>query len=42
MASGALRGDTVYSSEVGDLPRLRADVAGLRGFRLRGPDTAPR
>ena len=29
MASAALRGDTVYTSDVGDLERLRAGVPGF-------------
>jgi hypothetical protein len=33
LASAALRGDTVYTSDVGDLERLREGVAGLRTCR---------
>jgi hypothetical protein len=34
MASAALRGDTVYTSEVGDLERLRAGVAGFARVQI--------
>lgn len=34
MASAALRGDTVYTSDVGDLERLRAGVAGFSRVQI--------
>jgi predicted nucleic acid-binding protein len=34
MASAALRGDTVYTSDVGDLERLRAGVAGFARIQI--------
>jgi predicted nucleic acid-binding protein len=34
MASAALRGDTVYTSDVGDLERLRTGVPGFSGVRV--------
>lgn len=34
VASAALRGDTVYTSDVGDLERIRAGVAGFAQVRI--------
>ena len=34
MASAALRGDTVYTADVGDLERLRAGVAGFARVQI--------
>jgi hypothetical protein len=34
MASAALRGDTVYTSDVGDLERLRAGVPGFARVQI--------